>query len=209
MFHAPSPISRGNAGVAQSVHITLAERVAGKIVAEELAQLFEETSNRLRVPAGVAAAGGVVALIAAMSSAAVADVTGILAASAAITGTFVAISQRKKILNAYETQMATKCSDLVKAIEQQLARAIDVFYAEVASAFHPLQAFCTAKRKQFEPSLQRTEELKRTSRRLMPGLVRERSSQASTGRSFVIPPARRGGERKRGISHAAEGYTKE
>ena len=58
--------------------------------------------------------------------------------------------------------MATKCSDLVKAIEQQLARAIDVFYAEVASAFHPLQAFCTAKRKQFEPSLQRTEELKRT-----------------------------------------------
>jgi GTPase Era involved in 16S rRNA processing len=146
----------------QSVHITLAERVAGKTVAEELAHLFEETSTRLRVPAGVAAAGGVVALIAAMSSAAVADVTGILAASAAITGTFVALSQRKKILKAYEAQMTGKCRDLVKAIEQQLAGAIDVFYAEVASAFHPLQAFCTAKRKQFEPSLQRTEELKRT-----------------------------------------------
>jgi phage host-nuclease inhibitor protein Gam len=92
----------------------------------------------------------------------VADVTGILAASAAITGAFVALRQRKKILNAYETQMTGKCRDLVKAIEEQLALAIDVFYAEVASAFHPLQAFCTAKRLQFEPSLKRTEELRGT-----------------------------------------------
>jgi len=163
--HVPRTIpdfARQRRELLQSVHLTLAERVAGKSVAEQLAQLFEETSTRLRVPAGVAAAGGVVAVIAAMSSAAVADVTGILAASAAITGTVVAIRQRKKILNAYETQMASKCRELVKAIQEQLARAIDVFYAEVASAFHPLQAFCTAKRQQFEPSLQRTEELRKT-----------------------------------------------
>jgi len=46
--------------------------------------IFRETSNRLRIPAGVAAAGGLVAVVAAMSSAAVADVTGVLAVSAAI-----------------------------------------------------------------------------------------------------------------------------
>lgn len=146
----------------QSIHLALVERVAGKTVEEQLARLFEETSSRLRVPAGVAAAGGVVALIAAMSSAAVADVTGILAASAAIAGTFVAISQRKKILKAYDTQMAVKCADLVKAIEVQLERSIEVFYAEVANAFNPLQAFCVAKRKQLEPSLERCAELTKT-----------------------------------------------
>ena len=91
-----------------------------------------------------------------------ADVTGILAASAAVVGTFVALSQRKKILNAYETQMAGKCADLVKTIEQNLIGAIDVFYAEIAGAFHPLQAFCVAKRKQYEPSLERTDELAKT-----------------------------------------------
>ncbi len=144
----------------QSVHLALIERVAGKTVEEQLAQLFDETATRLRVPAGVAAASGLVALIAAMTSAAVADVTGILAVSAAIAGTFVAVSQRKKILQAYETQMASKCTDLVKAIEQQLTRAIELFYADVTIAFQPLQAFCQAKRQQFEPSLQRADELR-------------------------------------------------
>ena len=152
----------GQVELLQSIHLALVERASGKTVAEELARLFEETSARLRVPAGVAAAGGVIALIAALSSAAVADVTGILAASAAVVGTFVAISQRKKILNAYEKEMGIKCAELVQAIEAQLARSIDLFYAEVKSAFHPLQAFCAAKRKQYEPSLAQTAELRRT-----------------------------------------------
>ena len=163
--HVPRTIpdfARQRRELLQSVHLALVERVSGKSVEEHLARLFDETSTRLRVPAGLAAAGGLITLIAAMSSAAVADVTGILAASAAIAGTFVALSQRKKILHAYETQMAAKCVELVKAIEQQLARAIDLFYAEVATAFNPLQAFCAAKRKQYEPSLQRTDEIRRT-----------------------------------------------
>ena len=125
-----------------------------------------DSSSEKRPPGsgsrGLAAAGGVITIIAALSSAAVADVTGVLALSAAVAGTVVAVSQRKKILKAYETQMETKCGELVQAIEQQMARAIDLFYAEVATAFHPLQAFCMAKRRQFEPLLQRTEELRRT-----------------------------------------------
>jgi GTPase SAR1 family protein len=146
----------------QAVHLALVERASGKSVEDQLAQLFDETSARLRVPAGLAAAGGIIAVIAAMSSAAVADVTGVLAVSAAVVGTLVALSQRKKILNAYETQMEAKCAELVKAIEEQLKRAIDVFYTEVASAFDPLEAFCIAQRRQFEPLLQRTDELRKT-----------------------------------------------
>jgi hypothetical protein len=101
-------------------------------------------------------------VIAAMSSAAIADVTGILAVSAAVAGTVVAISQRRKILHAYESQMEIKCAELVRTIEQQLTQAIELFYADVATAFHPLQAFCIAQRRQFEPLLQRTDELRRT-----------------------------------------------
>jgi GTPase SAR1 family protein len=145
----------------QSVQLTLMERASGKMIEEKLTQLFEETSTRLRVPAGVAAAGGLVAVITAMSSAAVADVTGVLAASALIAGTFVAISQRKKILAAYDAQMKEKCSELVKGIERQLAGAVELFYAEIASAFHPVQAFCAAKRKQFEAPQKQAEELKK------------------------------------------------
>jgi hypothetical protein len=148
--------------IIQSIHLALVERVSGKSVEDELAQLFEETSARLRVPAGLAAAGGIIAVIAAMSSAAVADVTGVLAVSAAVVGTFVALSQRKKILRAYETQMETKCVELVRAIEEQLTRAIQLFYTDVAAAFQPLEAFCMAQRRQYEPLLQRADELRKT-----------------------------------------------
>jgi hypothetical protein len=55
--------------------------------------------------------------------------------------------------------MEAKCSELTEAIEQHLNRAIDLFYNDVATAFHPMEAFSTAQRRQIEPALQRAEEL--------------------------------------------------
>ncbi len=145
----------------RSIQLALSERAAGKAVEDELAELFRETSARLRVPAGVAAAGGIATLIAAMTSAAVADVTGVLAASAAIVGTIVAFAQRRKIFSAYEQQMETRRSELMQAIEQQLNHAVDLFYKEVSTAFQSLGAFCVSQRRMYEPRLQRAEELQR------------------------------------------------
>jgi GTPase Era involved in 16S rRNA processing len=143
----------------QSIRLALTEHVTGKSVEEKLGQLFQETSRRLQLPTGVAAASGIVALIAAMSSAAVADVTGILAASAAVAGGFLAFSQRRKIIRTYESEMTARCSALVQAVENELHHAIDVFYNEIAIAFHPLAAFCIAQRRLHEPLLQRCDEL--------------------------------------------------
>jgi tRNA U34 5-carboxymethylaminomethyl modifying GTPase MnmE/TrmE len=146
----------------QSIQIASGERISGTTVEEQLAQLFRETSARLRVPAGVAAAGGIATLIAAMTSAAVADVTGVLAASAAIIGAVLAITQRKKILVAYQQHMETRRAELAQAIERQLNHAIDLFYKEVSTIFQPLAAFCVTQRRLHEPLLKRAEELERT-----------------------------------------------
>jgi formiminotetrahydrofolate cyclodeaminase len=97
-----------------------------------------------------------------MSSAAVADVTGVLAASAAIIGTIVAFTQRKKILAAYQREMETKRLELIHAIEEQMNHAIDLFYQEISVAFEPLAAFCTAERKRYEPLMQKAEKLQET-----------------------------------------------
>lgn len=145
----------------QSVHLALVERISSKAVEEQLAKLFNETSARLRVPAGVAAAGGLITIIAALSSAAVADVTGILAASAAITGAIVVLTQRKKILRAYSEQMESKCSELTQLIQQQLDHAVDLFYAQIDAAFQPLAAFHTARRREYEPLVHRAEEVQK------------------------------------------------
>jgi GTPase SAR1 family protein len=159
---APPDFSRQRRELLQSIQLALAERASGKSVEEQLARLFRETSARLRVPAGVAAAGGIIAVIAAMSSAAVADVTGILAASALVIGTVVALAQRKKIIETYREQMSSKCSELLKTIEQQLTHAIELFYEEVSAAFQPLAAFCVTQRQTCEPLLRRAEELQKT-----------------------------------------------
>jgi len=64
---------------------------------------------------------------------AVADVTGILAASAVVVGPIVAVSQRRKIVSAYRDQMTSKCSALFSSIEQQLVVSIELV-KELAAA---------------------------------------------------------------------------
>jgi small GTP-binding protein len=144
----------------QSIELTLVERIAGKAVEEQLARMFRETAAWLRLPAGIAAAGGIITVIIAMSSASVADVTGVLAASAAIFGTIVAFTQRRRILAAYATEMEKKRDELVHAIEQQMRHAIDLFYKDIAVAFEPLAAFCVTERKRCEPLAEQADALK-------------------------------------------------
>jgi GTPase SAR1 family protein len=144
----------------QSIQLTLVERVAGKGVEEQLGLMFRETAAWLRLPVGVAAAGGIVTIIVAMSSAAVADITGVLAASAAVIGTIVAFSQRRKILAAYEKEMEKKRVELSAAIEAQMKHAIDLFYKEISVAFEPLAAFCVTERKRYEPLMRQAGKLR-------------------------------------------------
>jgi len=144
----------------QSIELTLVERIAGRAIEEQLARMFRETAAWLRLPAGIAAAGGIITVIVAMSSASVADVTGVLAASAAIVGTIVAFTQRRRILTAYATEMEKKRDELVHAIEQQMRHAIDLFYKEISVAFEPLAAFCVTERKRYEPLVEQADSLK-------------------------------------------------
>ncbi|MDQ6623030.1 MAG: dynamin family protein, partial [Verrucomicrobiota bacterium] len=146
----------------QAIELTLAERVAGKGVEEHLGQMFSESAAWLRIPAGVAAAGGIATILAAMISASAADVTGVIAGSALVLGTFFAVGQRRKILHAYQREMETKRIELTGAIEQQMNHAIDLFYQEISAAFEPLAAFCTTERRRYEPLLERVEEMKRS-----------------------------------------------
>ena len=146
----------------QGIELTLVERIAGRGMEAQLERMFRETATWLRLPAGVAAAGGLVTLIAAMSSAAVADVTGIVAASAAVIGTFVALGRRRQILAEYHHQMEAKREELVAAIDQQLRHAIDLFYVEIGSVFQPLRAFCAAERKRYDPLMARVREIEKT-----------------------------------------------
>lgn len=146
----------------QSIQLTLVERIAGKGIEEQLAVMFKESAAWLRIPAGVAAAGGLATVLAAMISASVADVTGIVAGSALVVGTFFAVGQRRKILRTYEKEMDTKTRELTSAIERQMEHAIELFYKEISNAFQPLEIFCITERKRYQPLVRQVEELKQS-----------------------------------------------
>ena len=166
----PPDFARERRELLKSVHLALVEHIAGKSIEDQIGGLLGETSARLRLPAGLATLGGIAALVATMTSAAVADVTGVVAASAAATGTLLALRQRRKVLSAYDAQMAAKCSELTTAVEQHLNRAIDNFYQEILTAFRPLAAFCVSQRKAFKPLLSRADELQKELDLLAPAL---------------------------------------
>ncbi len=158
----------------QGIELTLVERIAGRDMEAQLERMFRETTTWLRLPAGVAAAGGIAAIIAALSSAAVADVTGIVAASAAVIGSLVAFGRRRKILSEYHRQMGAKREELVAAIDQQLRHGIALFYTEIGSVFQPLRAFCAAERRRYDPLLDRVRELEKTLAQLAAEMTRTR-----------------------------------
>src|SRR5437764_14590623 len=86
----PPDFARQRRELLQSIQLSLAERSGRDVIAEQMGTVFRATSDRLGIPVGVAAAAGLVALLAAMSSAAGGAWSSVLAASAVIRGTFVA-----------------------------------------------------------------------------------------------------------------------
>ena len=141
------------------IELTLLERGSSQQVNEQLGKLFAETANWLRVPAGIAAAGGLATLVAALGHVAIVDVTGTVAGVAALTGTVVAVFKRHQILGEFRQQMMQKRETVLGGIEDHLRHAVDKFFADLTTTFAPLQSFCAAQRKLYEPLLTRISQL--------------------------------------------------
>ena len=145
----------------QRLQLTLLEQTSDARIKGQLQSLFGETTRWLRIPTGVAAAGGVFTIIAALTHTAILDFTGTLAGVAALTGTLYAVMRRRKTLREYRRQMDEKRAQLARAVQQQLQYAVDHFYQEVTQMFAPLESFCTAEAQRHLPIQQRLDEIER------------------------------------------------
>jgi hypothetical protein len=145
--------------ILQRLQLTLVEQMSDARIKEQLQALFGETARWLRVPTGMAAAGGIATVIAALTHTALLDFTGTVAGLAAISGTLYAVWRRRKILREYREQMDDKRRDLARAVETQLNHAIDAFYNEVGLTFSPLENFCDSESKRHAPFKERIDSL--------------------------------------------------
>jgi GTPase SAR1 family protein len=145
----------------QRLELTLLEQTSDAKIKQQLQSLFGETTRWLRIPTGVAAAGGVFTIIAVLTHTAILDVTGTLAGVAALTGTLYAVFRRRKTLREYRRQMDEKRAQLTGAVEQQLRQAVDFFYQDVSQIFAPLESFCIAEAQRHLPIQQQLDEIER------------------------------------------------
>jgi GTPase SAR1 family protein len=145
--------------ILQRLQLTLLEQTSDAKIKEQLQNWFGETARWLRVPAGVAAAGGIFTIIAALAHAAILDVTGTVAGLAAAAGTLYAVLRRRHILREYRRRMNEKRSELSEAVQTQLRNAITAFYHEVAATFDPLESFCLAEAHRILPLKERLDEI--------------------------------------------------
>lgn len=138
---------------------TLVARMASHQFEREMTKLFDEAASWMRVPAGVAAVGGAATIAAALAKLAVADVTGTVAVVAALFGAVVAVSKRNKIITEFRSHFARNREGVLAPIEDQLRHAIALFYQDLGETFQPLQTFCAAQRRIYEPVLARLKQL--------------------------------------------------
>ncbi|MBV8098910.1 MAG: dynamin family protein [Verrucomicrobia bacterium] len=158
--------------ILQKLQLTLLEQTSDAKIKEQLQSWFGETARWLRVPAGVAAAGGVFTIIAALAHAAILDVTGTVAGLAAAAGTVYAVLRRRHILREYRRRMNEKRAQLSEAVETQLRNAITAFYHEVGATFDPLESFCLAEAHRIMPLRERVDEIERSLVELKLGMDR-------------------------------------
>ncbi len=149
------------------IDLTLAEMASGDRIEHRMEELFTDTATWVRVPLGTAAAGGIATvLVGNLFTAAMADITGVLAALATVGGSFVAFSKRRKILDGYREGMASRREELTRSIEEHLKHAIKLFYQDFAHTFRPLEAFCSQERNRYEPLIDRAEQIAQTLSRI-------------------------------------------
>jgi tRNA U34 5-carboxymethylaminomethyl modifying GTPase MnmE/TrmE len=144
------------------IELTLLERGTHEQVEQQLGRMFAETAAWLRVPTAVAAGAGLAAVVAAVTHAAIFDVTGTIAGVAALFGTALAFFKRQQIINEFRRQMTAKRETVINGIEDHLRHAIDKFYQDLDSTFAPLRSFCVSQRKLYEPMLDRFKQLGET-----------------------------------------------
>ena len=144
------------------IELTLIERMSGRAIEDQMTRMFNDAATWMRLPAGIAVAGGAATVAAALAHIAIVDITGGVAALAALSGAAVAVVKRNRILGEFRKQMSDKREEILSPVEDHLRHAIGLFYQELGATFQPLQAFCGAQRKIYEPVLTRLKQLEET-----------------------------------------------
>ena len=145
------------------IELTLIERMSGSAVEDQMTRMFNDAATWMRLPACIAVVAAAATIAAALANhIAIVDTAGAVALAAILSGAAVAVVKRNRILTEFRKQMSEKREAILSPVEDHLRHAIALFYQELGATFQPLQAFCAAQRKIYDPVLTRLKQLEDT-----------------------------------------------
>ncbi len=143
--------------LSESIQTAFIDILGGKSLREQLAQSFSQTSIWLRIATAGIVAGVAAALFVNLPNASRASI--VVAALGAIFAIVLAFNHRRKVLRDYERQLNPKRAEFTKTLEQQFAKAIDSFCAEMSKKIRSLSENCQTRLQRYQPWSEQTHDL--------------------------------------------------
>jgi GTPase SAR1 family protein len=146
----------------EQIGTTLREKMSAVHVEDEMTLLFAATGAWMRAPAALVAAGVLATGAAAFLGSPMVSAAGAATGVALLLAVIVAVGRQNKIRSRFRAAMSQSREEVLAPIEDHLRHAVELFYQDLQNTFQPLQSFCAAQRKMYEPFVTRIRQLEET-----------------------------------------------
>ena len=156
--------------LSETIQAAFIDILAGKDLQEQLAHSYWQTALSLRIVVPLIAVAGIVGSLMFTKSPLFGAIAFAAAGVGALTTIFLALNHRRMVRRVYEEALSPKRAEFSKNLEQQFAKAIDAFCAEMAKKFQDLCELLVTRRRRYEPWSQGAQELESKLNKLKPRL---------------------------------------
>jgi len=147
--------------LSESIQAAFIDILAGKDLQEQLGLSYSQTAVSLRIIVAIVAIAAAAGLLARANNAVAPIAASAVAGAGVLVATLVAFNHRRRVRRDYERQFSPKRAEFSKTLEQQFAKAIDAFCAEMAKKIRDLCEICLTRRRRYEPWSERAQELQK------------------------------------------------
>ena len=157
--------------LSETIQAAFIDILAGKDLQEQLGRSYWQTALSLRIVIALILISGIIGGLTFIKNPIFGAIAFAAASLGALTAIFLAFNHRRMVRRVYEEALSPKRAEFSKNLEQQFAKAIDSFCAEMAKKFQSLSEICRTRQRHYQPWSERANELETKFRELKPRLT--------------------------------------
>ncbi|HEX4638398.1 MAG TPA: dynamin family protein [Chthoniobacterales bacterium] len=146
--------------LSESIQAAFIDILTGKSLHEKLGQCFARTSILLRISVSLLVIAA--ALGAFLQAQNIRLIFFAVAGAAALSTIVLALNHQRKVLRTCEQQLTPKRTEFAQRLEQEFAKAIDSFCAQMANKIRTLSETCQDRLRRYQPASERAKEFEST-----------------------------------------------